>query len=194
MLSVPRPFPGGIYHDPLYPTINVEVPYDIPDDMTAEPQPLMSSSETSNFWPDAAGNPRPLPKPYPGFWMFSRAGGTTRVPDIVITKDPTQPPQKPNIARVVEIKFPPDQWREGQFEAYSRIDPTGEPLQLSPEACLCQAPEPEPALQSAPDWKRTAEITTLVAAAVVLSIIPGAEEGDIPILARLAQLGVKFGQ
>lgn len=94
--------------------------------------------------------------------------GDLRIPDIVITHDPKQPPVQSNIKQVVEIKFPGDRWGEGQKEAYKKIagkDEFGKPklTELSPNKCGCgddnsqeeQIAEPIPELKEA--WEARLE-------------------------------------
>jgi len=44
-----------------------------------------------------------------------------RRPDVIIVKDPSIPPNRDNIDRVVEMKFKNDPWGYGQAQAYERI-------------------------------------------------------------------------
>ena len=44
-----------------------------------------------------------------------------RRPDVVVVKDPTQPPDQSNISQVIEMKFPNDSLSDGQQEDYTRI-------------------------------------------------------------------------
>lgn len=88
--------------------------------------------------------------------------GDLRIPDVVVTQDPSQPPVQSNIKQVVEIKFPGDRWGKGQREAYEEIageDEFGKPklTELSPNKCGCgdnnsqeeQIAEPIPELKEA---------------------------------------------
>ncbi len=44
-----------------------------------------------------------------------------RRPDVTIVKDPKKPPTQDNIKQVVEMKFPPDQQKQDQADAYAKI-------------------------------------------------------------------------
>ncbi|MEO7328570.1 MAG: type VI secretion system tip protein TssI/VgrG [Minicystis sp.] len=79
-------------------TIKAEAPYDM---STRPPSPIMSRNE-----PDRPTRGRP-------------AG--SKIPDVVIVKDPSKPPTQDNIKRVVEIKFPGDKVDKDQMTAYERI-------------------------------------------------------------------------
>jgi hypothetical protein len=78
--------------------------------------------------------------------MQHRAGtGQIRRPDVVIVKDPTQPPTQDNIKQIVEMKFPPDAISPQQKWAYEDI--AGDPTKLKtlkPSDCNCDQPEPAP--------------------------------------------------
>jgi len=66
----------------------------------------------------------------------------TRRPDIVIVRDPSQPPTSENIARVVDFKFtenPNNPWYEPEQPlSYHMIDPNKkEPLKIDDKECNC---------------------------------------------------------
>lgn len=48
-------------------------------------------------------------------------GYRMRRPDVVVVKDPTQPPDQSNISQVIEMKFPGDTLSDGQQEDYIKI-------------------------------------------------------------------------
>jgi type VI secretion system secreted protein VgrG len=79
-------------------TIKAEVPYDMSQD---PPVPIMSRNDPE----------RPTGKPRRG----------SKIPDIVIVKDPTKPPTQDNIERVIEMKFPGDDEDPEQMRQYERI-------------------------------------------------------------------------
>lgn len=54
--------------------------------------------------------------------------GSLKIPDFVLSKDPTKPAEAPNIDKVFEVKFPGDTWGEGQKAAYEKI--AGTPLKV----------------------------------------------------------------
>lgn len=129
-----------------------EVSYDMGQD---PPQPIMDSDiETkSHDWipgwlqkkrnkPDENGNEQ---RP------FKRGQGMIRRPDVIIVKDPTQPPIQENIKNVVEIKFPGDTWGRGQKESYITIAGNGTKLEeLEPKKCGCGTGDNEPETSDVP--------------------------------------------
>ncbi|MDR6394264.1 VRR-NUC domain-containing protein [Herbaspirillum seropedicae] len=115
-------------------------------DMTKQPpEPIMDSSIAtkahdwlpgwiSKHWEQDHGSP------------YLKGAGMVRRPDTVIVLDPTKPPVQENIKQVVEIKFPPDQMGELQEAAYKRIAGDDSKLvEMGPEDCDCNQPEPDPA-------------------------------------------------
>lgn len=66
---------------------------------------------TQKIWPQEPTRPAP----------YKPGRGYTRRPDVVIVNDPTKPPTQDNIKQVVEMKFPGDPYREGQYDDYVRI-------------------------------------------------------------------------
>ena len=172
VLAKSRAAPGGIYHDSYHPNIHIEVPYDVPSGRA-----LMSTSQTSNFHRNVTGMPRALPRSYPGWWLFGRTPGTTGIPDVVITHNPMLPPEGANIARVVEIKFPPDKITDEQRRKYRAIDPQGrDPLVLTPEKCGCELELSQEEV--------VALAAMLAAIIIILDPIPG-DEGLLPGLIPL---------
>lgn len=127
---------GTRYWDPKVPGLYPEVPFH------SDGTPIMSDEKSSNQT-DAAGDPMRLPcgdrPPIRG----------SRRPDFVLAKDGKKPLDDPgNIAAIYEIKFPPDDWRPGQKEAYEEIaDKHGAPLiVIDPKNCdNCEG-------QSRPEW------------------------------------------
>jgi hypothetical protein len=76
---------------------------------------------------------------------FKAGTGQIRRPDVVIVKDPSLPPTQDNIKQIVEMKFPPDELRPDQEDAY--IDIAGDQRKLKtlkPSDCNCDQSEPEP--------------------------------------------------
>jgi len=64
--------------------------------------------------------------------------GSLRRPDIVLLSNPSRLAQGSNIKQVVDVKFPPDDWRPGQRQAYQKLNPKApEPLTLGPDECNC---------------------------------------------------------
>ncbi|WP_179404095.1 VRR-NUC domain-containing protein [Burkholderia guangdongensis] len=64
--------------------------------------------------------------------------GWIRRPDVVIVKDPTQPPTQDNLASVVDMKFPPDKRNVEQMADYQEIaGPNATVAELDPASCGC---------------------------------------------------------
>ncbi|WP_447894321.1 hypothetical protein [Vreelandella sp. GE22] len=82
--------------------------------------------------------------------------GDMRIPDAVVLRDPNGKPTQDNLLGVIEVKFPPDDWGDGQERAYEGIAGGEEKLHLlTPERCKCDgpqqtkyAPETQPALET----------------------------------------------
>lgn len=72
-------------------------------------------------------------------WMPGE--GYVRRPDVVIVKDPSQPPTQDNIKQVVEIKFENDKWGPEQATDYSKISGPGKLAELTPGKCSCDDPD-----------------------------------------------------
>ncbi|MDO7901898.1 VRR-NUC domain-containing protein [Pseudomonas sp. K1(2024)] len=69
---------------------------------------------------------------------FVPGSGMIRRPDVVIVRDPRNPPTQDNIKQVVEMKFPPDPFDERQIQIYAQI--SGSPrrvVQVSSDECNC---------------------------------------------------------
>ena len=155
--------------------IKVEVPYDM---NTKPPTPIMSKNDPRRA---TRGRPR-----------------GSRIPDFILTKDGTKPPTQDNIEKVIEVKIPPDVWREGQLEAYEKIAGPAEVKELNPRTCRCPNPEPEPQPQpqfTPEDAAEVALMTLFVVFAVLNDAWPGGllDDAAIPpaiarILSRLAPL------
>ena len=121
-------------------TIKAEVPYDMTN---VPPTPYMSKSN-----PMRSTRRRP---------------SGSRIPDAVIVKDGSKAPTQDNIAEVIEIKFPPDDWSEGQQRAYEKIAGDAPVTELGPNQCGCPETE-EPFAVPAPvpvpkEQKETAGLT-----------------------------------
>lgn len=109
--------------------VKAEVPYDM---SKRPPDPYMSKKE-----------PR----------ATRRRVANSRIPDVVVVKDGGKPPIQKNIKYVVEIKFPPDVYGEGQEAAYTKIAGSKSKLvTLSPKQCGCEGkkPAPQPVVEPAP--------------------------------------------
>lgn len=107
--------------------------------------------------------------------------GLLRIPDVIITKDPSKPPTQDNIKKVVEVKFPGDTWGEGQKEAYEDIAADPEDLELlTPDECGCNSnskkthPELENAWSKERDRQESspiADAALVVAAALGITVL-----------------------
>jgi type VI secretion system secreted protein VgrG len=153
--------------------LKAEVPYDM---SKTPPAPIMSRKEP---WRPSTGKPK-----------------GSRVPDVIVVKDPSRPPTQDNIEKVIEVKFPGDDFSDEQIRDYDIIS-GGAPFdEFTPEVCGC------------PDRKRkreqevTAEdVAVVVALALLVAIlvlddeVPGGQidDAEIPplveqIMSRLAPL------
>lgn len=64
--------------------------------------------------------------------------GELSIPDTVIVRDRNKPAIGDNVLAVAEVKFPPDDWHEGQYEAASRIAGGESNVHtLTPKSCQC---------------------------------------------------------
>ncbi|MFS8069296.1 MAG: VRR-NUC domain-containing protein, partial [Byssovorax sp.] len=96
-------------------TIKAEVPYDMSLD---PPAPFM----------DPTNPMRPL---------HSRPIGS-KIPDVVLVKDPTRPPTQDNIRKIIEMKFDNDKRPRDQIDAFREIAGPGTPVEVwTPETCGC---------------------------------------------------------
>lgn len=75
---------------------------------------------------------------------FKAGAGMIRRPDVVILINPREAPVQENIKKVIEMKFPPDEYDVEQIDDYQRIagDP-GKVEVLGPEDCDCSQVEEE---------------------------------------------------
>lgn len=128
------------FQSPYKPEIN----YNMDD---SPPSPIMSSS-------NALEPHGYLPGWIEKYWPGGRKGyepgvGNIRRPDVVVVKDPTQPPTQGNLRSVVEMKFPPDPRDAAQLRDYQRIAGRNATVTvLDPTTCGCsrkRAGEEEPA-------------------------------------------------
>lgn len=82
--------------------------------------------------------------------------GDMRIPDAVALRDPNGRPTQDNLLGVIEVKFPPDDWGEGQEAAYVEIAGNEDDLHLlTPEECQCDGPRQE---RYAPETQPATEI------------------------------------
>ncbi len=104
-----------------------------------------------------------------------------RIPDVIVTKDPTKPPTQDNIKKVVEIKFPNDDWGPEQEEDYELIagDPDDlEKLTVDKCGCKSDSKNTHPALENAWSEERDrqessalADAAIVVGAALVVAVL-----------------------
>jgi hypothetical protein len=186
-------------------TIKPEVPYDM---TKRPPAPIMSRSNSLKPTRYLPGRTKEIPGFKPGTGMVRR-------PDVVIVNDPEEPPTQQNIRYVVEIKFPPDVYSEGQKKAYEKIAGGKDKLvTLGPDECGCSkkpkpksvpVPVPVPAFEPSPERKPLIpkpgplEVFLLalgVTALVLDDLLPtGATQADdVAIPAMLARLGMAFAK
>ncbi len=153
-------------------TIKAEVPYDMNQ---VPPAPIMSRNDPT----------RPT---------HSRPVGS-KIPDVVLVNDPTQPPTQDNIRKIIEMKFPGDATSQQQLNEYRDIS-GGAPVEVwTLNRCGCGGEEPEPKTVPVPVPDPRVEFLALLALLAVLladDLIPVVGEGDdiaIPaLLARLARI------
>lgn len=67
----------------------------------------------------------------------------SRIPDVVIVKNVNLPPTQDNIQQIYEIKFPPDDWTEGQKADYGLIAGDAPVDKIGPDDCGCGSPPKE---------------------------------------------------
>lgn len=110
-----------------------------------------------------------------------------RIPDVVVVKDPAEPPTRANIHSVVEMKFGTDDYSEGVEEAYQEIS-GGKLITMTDRGCNCDEPEGEPILLAVPqtedetesaqepgnatNWGEVAAVVGLGIATVALALLP----------------------
>jgi len=129
-------------------TLQHRSPYkpEISYDMTkSPPEPFMDKevdTKSRDLWPGWTKTlwPKDPARPVP----YKPGKGYVRRPDVVIVNDPTKPPTQDNIKKVVEVKFPPDEYGSQQREAYATIAGDERKLvTLSPDDCDCDKSEPD---------------------------------------------------
>jgi type VI secretion system secreted protein VgrG len=117
----------------------------------------------------------------------------SRIPDVVLVKDPSKPPTQDNIDKVIEVKFPPDDWAEGQERAYTRIAGSAPVEKWGPDwPCYCSdRKEPEPA--KAPDDVVVAGGIALLILALLLDDLVGGFADDAAIPPLVVELVKRLG-
>ncbi|TKD03207.1 bacteriophage T4 gp5 trimerisation domain-containing protein [Polyangium fumosum] len=154
-----------------------EVPYDM---STNPPTPIMSRKEP---WRQTGRKPE-----------------GSKIPDNVLVKDPSKPPTQDNIDRIIEVKFPPDDWWEGQQTAYERIagDPTKVEKWGPDNPCHCSdRKEKEPVRVPATDVVGTAVIAALIVVLLLDDAVGGfADDAAIPplVIELVKRLGPLFSR
>ncbi len=122
-----------------------EVAYDMSPTPPAPPVPIMSDEDPLTphtslmdwIWVSWPGRMR-------GYLEGKKAGiEQIRRPDVVIVRDPSQPPVQSNIKSIVEMKFD-DLPGKGQLEAYVRIaGDKSKVVTMKPADCGCRDEDPE---------------------------------------------------
>lgn len=118
---------------------------------------------------------------------YQSGKGMVRIPDVVVVKDPAEPPTRANIHSVVEMKFGTDDYSEGVEEAYQEIS-GGKLITMTDRGCNCDEPEGEPILLAVPqtedetesaqepgnatNWGEVAAVVGLGIATVALALLP----------------------
>ncbi len=122
-----------------------EVPYDMRPTPPAPPVPIMDSDEPTTPVEDVLGwiNDN-WPGKIGGYVQAKKAGeNQIRRPDVVILRDPNQPPVQSNLRAVVEMKFD-DSFRPGQEIAYKRIaGADAQYVSMRRADCGCNDDDPE---------------------------------------------------
>ncbi|MGR2740820.1 hypothetical protein ACUY1T_20435 [Billgrantia sp. Q4P2] len=119
--------------------------------------------------------------------------GELRIPDAVALRDPNGSPTQDNLLGVIEVKFPPDDWRPDQRQAYERIAGERDNLKLlTPERCGCDGPrqtqyetDAQPAMEvyrdrleeNGIDWGGLAGGAATVGAAVAIAVLSRGRQG-----------------
>ena len=150
--------------------LKAEVPYDM---SKKPPAPIMSKNQPS----------RATRRPVAG----------SRIPDVVIVKDPTRPPTQDNIQKVIEIKFPVDRLKNYQREDYDEIAGSAPFEEFGPEKCDCaerEEPQPEPVTMA--DLGEAALFTLLAIAMIANDAWPGGQLDDAAIPPTIARIVSKL--
>jgi type VI secretion system secreted protein VgrG len=157
-------------------TIKAEVPYDMSQN---PPVPIMSKNHPG----PTTGHPK-----------------GSRIPDVIIVKDPTKPPTQDNIKKVVEVKFPPDTLTADQAINYPIIAGSAPFETWTPDdPCYCRDKEKE----RVPREIRVEDLeNALIAAALALAIAglllddaaPGGQADDVLIPSLVKKLGEILSQ
>jgi hypothetical protein len=166
-------------------TAKAEISYDMTQ---SPPAPLMhrvngrDTTEPSRNW---FGRAQQIPGYRPGTGMVRR-------PDVVLVRDPTLPPTQGNIRRIVEMKFPGDQWSADQERDYQRIAGSAPVDEMNEDSCGCDERRRQRQPQEQPstgiDWL-TIGLAAL-AIVLILSPIPGDEAAAGA--AAAARMGIRF--
>lgn len=135
-----------------------EVSYDMSPTPPAPPIPIMEETRllrSSSLVDWIRDN---WPGGMKGYREGKQAGREqTRRPDVVIVRDPAQPPEQSNIKAVVEMKFE-DSYGDRQREAYVRIAGSGKKVvTLRPADCGCGNKRPEEKLPQSTQKQSDAE-------------------------------------
>jgi type VI secretion system secreted protein VgrG len=149
--------------------IKAEVPYDM---SKSPPAPVMSRKEPER--PSRGKHPK-----------------GSRAPDVIIVKDPSKPPTQDNLEEVIEVKFPGDNYREGQEAAYDKIAGPARFETFDPERCGCpnrKQEQQEERRVTAEDVAEAVLLTLLVIVLIVDDVAPGGQLDDAaipPVIARI---------
>ena len=148
-------------------TINAECPYDMSQ---SPPAPIMSKNV-----PKRPTRRRPL---------------GSKIPDIIIKKDPTKPPTQDNIKKVIEVKFGSDDIDDEHRDDYKRIAGSAPMEVWRPEDCNCGQEEPDlvPEPITVADAVLIMALLVAIAALLADDALPGGQADDVaipPLIARL---------
>jgi type VI secretion system secreted protein VgrG len=149
--------------------IKAEVPYDM---SKSPPAPVMSRKEPER--PSRGKHPK-----------------GSRAPDVIIVKDPSKPPTQDNLEEVIEVKFPGDDFRKGQAQAYRDIAGPAPFEVLTPQRCGCpnrKEEQQEERKLTAEDMAEVALLTLLVIVLIIDDVAPGGQIDDAAIPAAIARI------
>ncbi len=149
-----------------------EVPYDM---SMNPPTPIMSRNEP---WRQTGRKP---------------AG--SKIPDLIIVKDPTKPPTQDNIEKIIEIKFPDDPWRRDQLTTHKKIA-GGAPVEEwgVDKPCYCSdQKEKERVRVPATDAVLGAAVIAAVIVVLLLDDVVGGFADDVAIPPLIVELVRRLG-
>ncbi|HRI65260.1 MAG TPA: type VI secretion system tip protein TssI/VgrG [Polyangium sp.] len=148
--------------------MKAEVPYDMTQN---PPVPIMSRNEPSR---PTTGSPR-----------------GSKVPDIIVVKDPSTSPTHDNIERIIEVKFGKDRLSEEQRNRYRQIGGPSAPVEVfTPETCGCGEREKEKERVRVPNEEIMMALIAMMILLLILDDVVGGLGDDVaipPLVEELAK-------